>query len=98
MIYVAPNVSYPVYFGRKEEPTDERGVFDVARAGSLCKGVGPDRDSLNGKVLRNLKLLVHEVNKYVKLPQSRIIQRRRKSSRQYIPQLTSRKCLLIETE
>ena len=45
MIYVAPNVSYPVYFGRKEEPTDERGVFDVARAESLCKGVGPGRDS-----------------------------------------------------
>ena len=45
LIYVAPNVSYPVYFGRKEEPTDERGVFDVARAESLCKGVGPGRDS-----------------------------------------------------
>ncbi|KAI1170209.1 hypothetical protein F4777DRAFT_584134 [Nemania sp. FL0916] len=29
---------YPVYFGRKEELTDENGVFDVARAESICSG------------------------------------------------------------
>ena len=28
----APDVTYPVYFGRKEEFTDEDGVFDVQKA------------------------------------------------------------------
>ncbi|CAJ2507897.1 Uu.00g090830.m01.CDS01 [Anthostomella pinea] len=34
----ASEVVYPVYFGRKEELTDERGVFDVARAERICGG------------------------------------------------------------
>ncbi|KAI0169912.1 hypothetical protein GGR52DRAFT_487737 [Hypoxylon sp. FL1284] len=36
--YGALEVVYPVYFGRKQELTDERGVFDVARAERICCG------------------------------------------------------------
>ncbi|RWA13383.1 hypothetical protein EKO27_g1724 [Xylaria grammica] len=32
------DVVYPVYFGRKEELTDERGIFDVSRAEKLSIG------------------------------------------------------------
>ncbi|KAF2963468.1 hypothetical protein GQX73_g10107 [Xylaria multiplex] len=34
----ASEIVYPVYFGRKEELTDERGVFDVSRAEKICMG------------------------------------------------------------
>lgn len=34
----APDCTYPVYFGLKEELTDEHGVFDVARATRLSSG------------------------------------------------------------
>lgn len=33
---------YPTYFGRKEELTDERGVFNVAKAKRLVRGEDPD--------------------------------------------------------
>ena len=33
---------YPAYFGRKEELTDERGVFNAAKAGRLAGGEDPD--------------------------------------------------------
>jgi hypothetical protein len=33
---------YPAYFGRKEELTDERGVFNAAKAGRLVGGEDPD--------------------------------------------------------
>ncbi|KAI0183360.1 hypothetical protein EV127DRAFT_447384 [Xylaria flabelliformis] len=34
----ASDVVYPVYFGRKEELTNERGIFDVSRAEKICIG------------------------------------------------------------
>ena len=40
--YVSPDGVYPVYFGLKEELTDERGVFDVVRARRLVRGEDPD--------------------------------------------------------
>lgn len=33
---------YPTYFGRKEELTDERGVFNVAKVNRLARGEDPD--------------------------------------------------------
>jgi hypothetical protein len=33
---------YPTYFGRKEELTDERGAFNVAKARRLVRGEDPD--------------------------------------------------------
>lgn len=39
--YVTFDVSYPVYFGHKEELTDEHGVFDVARAQRLMEDEDP---------------------------------------------------------
>jgi hypothetical protein len=33
---------YPTYFGRKEELTDERGIFNVAKAKRLVRGEDPD--------------------------------------------------------
>jgi hypothetical protein len=33
---------YPTYFGRKEELTDEHGVFDVAKVDRLVQGKDPD--------------------------------------------------------
>ena len=33
---------YPTFFGRKEELTDERGVFNVAKATRLVRGEDPD--------------------------------------------------------
>jgi hypothetical protein len=36
--FVSPNIVYPVYFGRKEEVTDECGVFNAVRAGRLIEG------------------------------------------------------------
>ncbi|KAJ9663319.1 hypothetical protein H2198_000836 [Neophaeococcomyces mojaviensis] len=38
---VVPEIVYPVYFGRKDELTNERGVFDIAKALELCLR-GPD--------------------------------------------------------
>lgn len=32
LLFTEPDVTYPVYFGRKEEFTDEQGVFDTTRA------------------------------------------------------------------
>jgi hypothetical protein len=33
-----PDGVYPVYFGRKEDLTDERGVFNVTEATRLVRG------------------------------------------------------------
>ena len=38
---VEPDVAYPAYFGLKEELTDERGVFDNARARCIARGEEP---------------------------------------------------------
>lgn len=35
LLNMAPDVVYPIYFGRKEELTDENGIFDVERAMKL---------------------------------------------------------------
>lgn len=35
MHYVNPDICYPVFFGRKEEMTDEHGIFDAAKAFGL---------------------------------------------------------------
>ncbi|KAF2421084.1 hypothetical protein EJ08DRAFT_727705 [Tothia fuscella] len=40
--YVALDVSFPRYFGREEELTDERGIFDVAKAVRSMLKEGPD--------------------------------------------------------
>ena len=40
--YVSPDCVYPVYFGRKEELTDENGVFDVARSKRIIRGENND--------------------------------------------------------
>lgn len=32
VLFVSSDISSPVYFGHKEQVTDEPGVFDVARA------------------------------------------------------------------
>ncbi|KAI2615877.1 hypothetical protein GGR54DRAFT_253567 [Hypoxylon sp. NC1633] len=42
LMYTAPDVTYPTYFGRKEELTDENGVFDVDRAVRLSIGEEAD--------------------------------------------------------
>lgn len=42
LLYGYPGSVYPVYFGRKEELTDEHGVFDVAKAERLVGGEDPD--------------------------------------------------------
>lgn len=36
-----PDISYPIYHGRKEELTNEHGVFDVSQAEQLLKGGHP---------------------------------------------------------
>ncbi|KAI1495408.1 hypothetical protein F5X99DRAFT_403673 [Biscogniauxia marginata] len=36
LLFTAPDVVYPTYFGRKEELTNENGIFDVDRAQQLC--------------------------------------------------------------
>jgi hypothetical protein len=41
LCYLAPDLRYPVYFGRKEELTDEHGVFDIVRAGRIAGGKEP---------------------------------------------------------
>lgn len=38
LMFTAPDVSYPAYFGHKEELTDENGIFDVDRAVKLSIG------------------------------------------------------------
>lgn len=39
--HVEPDVGYPVYFGRKDELTDGRGIFDTAKANELIvSGIG----------------------------------------------------------
>jgi hypothetical protein len=40
--HVSPDCSYPTYFGRKEQLTDEHGVFNVAKATLFCEGKDPD--------------------------------------------------------
>ena len=35
LLFTEPDVSYPSYFGRKEELTDENGIFNVAKAKEL---------------------------------------------------------------
>ena len=34
----SPGIVYPIYFGRKDELTDERGIFNIAKADELCRG------------------------------------------------------------
>lgn len=36
LMFVAFDVVYPVYFGRKDELTNEHGIFDVDKAQELC--------------------------------------------------------------
>lgn len=36
--FLPPDISYPVYYGRKADLTDENGVFDVARAKRMRLG------------------------------------------------------------
>ena len=38
LLFGAPDIVYPVYFERKDELTDERGIFNIARARELCIG------------------------------------------------------------
>lgn len=38
LLFVTFDASYPVYFGHKNELTDEHGIFDVAKATELCTG------------------------------------------------------------
>ncbi|KAH9894577.1 hypothetical protein F4778DRAFT_279919 [Xylariomycetidae sp. FL2044] len=38
LMFCAPDVTFPVYFGRKEELTDGNGVFDVKRANRIAIG------------------------------------------------------------
>ncbi|KAF2435042.1 hypothetical protein EJ08DRAFT_675469 [Tothia fuscella] len=41
LCYLAPDIRYPIYFGRKAELTDEQGIFDVARADGIIAGKEP---------------------------------------------------------
>ena len=36
--FLESEIAFPVYFGRKDELTDERGIFNVAKAHELCTG------------------------------------------------------------
>ncbi|KAL7623135.1 hypothetical protein AAE478_006816 [Parahypoxylon ruwenzoriense] len=38
LLYTAPDVAYPTYFGRKDELTSEDGIFDVDKAERICLG------------------------------------------------------------
>lgn len=38
LIHTAPDVTYPFYFGRKDELTDKNGIFDVDKAVKLSIG------------------------------------------------------------
>ena len=40
--YVAPDVTWPFWYGNKERFTDEDGVFDVQECDRYCRGVDPD--------------------------------------------------------
>ena len=42
LIFTAPDVVYPVYYGNKETFTDEHGVFDVQEAERYCRAVDSD--------------------------------------------------------
>lgn len=38
LLVVEPDVSFPVYFGRKEELTSAQGIFDIVRARRIFQG------------------------------------------------------------
>ena len=42
LLFVAPNVTWPFWYGNKERFTDEDGVFDVQECDRYCNGVDPD--------------------------------------------------------
>ncbi|PGH16847.1 hypothetical protein AJ79_01491 [Helicocarpus griseus UAMH5409] len=45
LVYCPPDSAYPAYFGRREQLTDEHGVFDVVKADRYVSGEDPEADA-----------------------------------------------------